>query len=101
MEIDGNLLDRREVEDDLKARMLEIGIPDTMPGETSAITPAEQRALKLKHYLATARRVESWRGLDGSKGLGPFTRYVGSPSKRRPTPTAPTRPNTSRRSAIC
>ena len=82
MEIDGNLLDRQEVEDDLKARMLEIGIPDTMPGETSAITPAEQRALKLKHYLATARRVESWaRGLDGSKGLGPFTRYVWQPVK--------------------
>lgn len=82
MEIDGNLLDRQEVEDDLKARMQVIGIPDSMPGETSAITPAEQRALKLKHYLATARRVESWaRGLDGSKGLGPFTRYVWQPVK--------------------
>lgn len=82
MEVDGNLLDRQDIEDDLKARMQVIGIPDSMPGDTSAITPAEQRALKLKGYLATARRVESWaRGLDGSGALGPFTRYVWQPVK--------------------
>jgi hypothetical protein len=82
MEIDGNLLDLEEVTDDLKARLLAIGIPESMPGDVSAITPAEQRALKLKHYLATARRVESWaQGMDGSEKIGVFRRYVWQPVK--------------------
>ena len=82
MEVDGKLLDLEEVTDDLKARLVAIGIPDSMPGDTSAITPAEQRALKLKHYLATARRVESWaQGMDGSEKIGAFRRYVWQPVK--------------------
>ena len=82
MEIDGDLMDRQDIEDELKAQIQEVGVPDHMPGDTSAITPAEQRALKLKHYLATARRVESWaQGLDGSKKLGPFRKFIWQPIK--------------------
>jgi len=76
-EIDGNLMDREDIEDELVARMQDLGVPDTMPGDTSAITPAEARARKLMHYLATATRVESW-----ADRMGPqFTRYVWNPVK--------------------
>ena len=77
MEIDGDLIDRQEVEDTLFARLEEIGIPDTIPGEGQAVTPAEARRAKLRTFIASARRVESWAGaMDGGEGVGPFRRFV-------------------------
>lgn len=81
MEVDGNLLDREEVQDELKARLDEIGIPDTMPGDLSAITPAETRIAKLKTYLASARRTEGWvEAMDG-KSSGAFRSFIWQPVK--------------------
>lgn len=77
MEIDGDLMDREDVENALFARLEEIGIPDTIPGEGQAVTPAEARRAKLRTFIASARRVESWVGaMDGAVGVGPFRRFV-------------------------
>lgn len=77
MEIDGDLMDREDVENALFARLEKIGIPDTIPGEGQAVTPAEARRAKLRTFIASARRVESWVGaMDGAGGVGPFRRFV-------------------------
>jgi len=77
MEIDGDLMDREDVENALFARLEEIGIPDTIPGEGQAVTPAEALWAKLRTFIASARRVESWVGaMDGAVGVGPFRRFV-------------------------
>jgi hypothetical protein len=81
MEVDGDLMDREEVQDALKARLVEIGIPDTMPGDASAITPAEQRLAKFKTYLASARRTESWVGAMDGADSGVFRSYIWQPVK--------------------
>lgn len=80
-EVDGNLLDREDLADELFDRMQEIGIPDRVPGEGQAVTKAEERGLFLKQGIAFLRRVEQWaEGLDGKYG-GPFLRYVFQPVK--------------------
>ncbi|MBP7638877.1 MAG: hypothetical protein KBA18_13450, partial [Kiritimatiellae bacterium] len=77
MEVDGDLMDREDVENALFARLEEIGIPDTIPGEGQAVTPEEARRAKLRTFVASARRVESWVGsMDGSVSMGPFRRFV-------------------------
>lgn len=82
MEVDGALLDRQDVEDALRGRMMELGAPADLPGKSSAITPAEQRMAKFKTLIAAARRVESWVGsMDGSQQMGPFRRYIFGPVK--------------------
>lgn len=77
MEMDGDLLDRQEVENELIGRMEAIGLPEVVPGEQSAITPGEQAMIKFKSLIAFGRRVESWVGqMDGPQRMGPFRRYV-------------------------
>lgn len=81
MEIDGNLLDREDLEDELVARMTDIGIPDEIPGERSTITDKQERGIKLQFAKAILSRVEQWaERLDGQFG-GPFLRYVFQPVK--------------------
>lgn len=81
MEIDGNLLDREDLEDELLARMTDIGIPDEIPGERSAITGRQEAGLKLQFAKSILSRVEQWaERLDGKFG-GPFLRYVFQPVK--------------------
>lgn len=80
-EVDGDLLDRDDLADELFARMEAIGIPNRVPGEGQAVTKAEERGLFLKQGIAFLRRVEQWaEGLDGEYG-GPFLRYVFQPVK--------------------
>ena len=77
MEVDGNLLDMEDAEAELQARMQEIGVPDTMPGDFGAVTKAEERVRKLQGVRALLRRVEQW-----AQGMGkPFTRLVFQPVK--------------------
>jgi hypothetical protein len=81
MEVDGNLMDREALADDLVARMQEKGIPDTVPGERGAITPGEEAGIKLQFAKAILSRVEQWaERMDGKFG-GPFLRYVFQPVK--------------------
>lgn len=82
MEIDGDLMDREDVAEQLQNRMQEIGLPSQMPGETSAVTPDEERSMKIASVKAIMRRVESWVDmLDGQNKLGPFRRYLWTPIK--------------------
>lgn len=77
MEVDGNLLDREDVQAQLREDMEAKGIPDSMPGDTSAITPKEQALRKLMVFRAAATRVENW-----AQGMGAkFTAYVFQPIK--------------------
>lgn len=82
MEIDGNLMDREDIAEKLVERMGEIGVPETAPGDNSAITPEEERALHIASAKAIGRRVESWVDLkDGSNKMGAFRRYIWTPIK--------------------
>lgn len=82
MEIDGDLMDREDVAEQLQARMAEVGLPSSMPGEVSAVTPDEERAMRIASVKAVMRRVESWVDMmDGSNKLGVFRRYLWTPIK--------------------
>ena len=77
MEVDGNLLDIEDAETELQDRMQEIGVPDTMPGDTGAVTPREELARKLQYAGSILRRVEQW-----AQGMGSaFTKLVFQPVK--------------------
>ena len=82
MEIDGDLMDREDVAEQLQARMVEVGLPSSMPGEVSAVTPDEERSMRIASVKAVMRRVESWVDmLDGSNKMGVFRRYLWTPIK--------------------
>lgn len=82
MEIDGDLMDREDVAEQLQARMVEVGLPSSMPGEVSAVTPDEERSMRIASVKAVMRRVESWVDMmDGSNKLGVFRRYLWTPIK--------------------
>jgi len=81
LEIDGNLLDREEVIAELDAKLEEIGVPDVIPGEKSAITPMEKAKSSLQYAGAILRRVEQWAEAKDGKFGGPFLRYVFQPVK--------------------
>lgn len=81
LEVGGNLLDREEVVAELDAKLEEIGVPEVIPGEKSAITPMEKAKSSLQYAGAILRRVEQWaEAKDGAFG-GPFLRYVFQPVK--------------------
>lgn len=82
IEIDGKMVDRAVVQGELQARLVAIGIPERVAGEGQAVTDAERRLSRLQTLGAALRRVESWAGAkDGSKGIGPFRRYIFQPVK--------------------
>jgi GNAT superfamily N-acetyltransferase len=77
MEVDGDLLDRQDIQDQLVERLEEIGVPAEAPGAKHAITPGEVALSKLQSLRASLRRVEAWAGAkDGSNEMGPFRRFV-------------------------
>jgi hypothetical protein len=78
MEVDGDLLDREDIQDQLRARLEEIGIPETAPGEGRAITPGEVNLSKLQSLRAALRRVEAWTDAKDGAGtkMGPFRRFI-------------------------
>jgi len=82
IEIDGKKVALETAQNAIGARLNEIGVPDTMPGETSAMTPGEKWLARLKSFKAAATRVESWvGGLDGNVPIGPLRKYVWQPVK--------------------
>jgi hypothetical protein len=77
MEVDGDLLDRQDIQNQLRARLEEIGVPDRVPGEGHAITPGEVLLSKFQGIRASLRRIESWVGTkDGDTPMGPFRKFV-------------------------
>lgn len=78
MEVDGNLIDMQDAEDELQGRMQAIGVPDSIPGESSAITPSEKAKRTLQFAGSLLRRTEQW-----AEGMGKeFTRLVFQPIKQ-------------------
>jgi hypothetical protein len=84
MEVDGDLLDREEIQNQLRARLEQIGIPETAPGEGHAITPGEVNLSKLQSLRAALRRVEAWADAkDGApRRQGPVPEEVSRPARR-------------------
>lgn len=84
MEVDGDLLDRQEIQEALAARLEEIGVPAEGPGAQHAITPGEVALSKFQSLRAALRRVEAWAGAkDGDTPMGPFRRFVWNTIKDR------------------
>ncbi|RUR69078.1 hypothetical protein EJP67_18635 [Variovorax guangxiensis] len=82
VEIDGQLLERSAIQNDLVTRLHEIGVPARVPGEGQAVTNAERNLTRLQTLQAALRRVESWVGVkDGTQAMGPFRRYIWQPVK--------------------
>lgn len=76
MEVDGKRLDIEDAAAMLGQRMQEIGVPAEVPGEKSAITPAQSAMRSLQYAGAMLRRVEQWAEAKDGKWGGPFTRLV-------------------------
>jgi hypothetical protein len=77
-EVAGDRMDIQEQADELHARMVVLGIPDTVPGEKGAPTPREKAGKVLQFFASALRRAEQW-----AEGMGPeFTKYIYSPIKR-------------------
>lgn len=82
MEIDGDLLDREDVQQELSNRLAAIGIPAVAPGEGRAITAGETLRASLQSARAALRRVEFWADAkDGSTPMGPFRKFIWTPVK--------------------
>lgn len=80
VEIDGQLVDRDTVKQALGARLQELGVPETVPGEGHAVTESEKTVRYLMGVRAALRRVESWVGrMDSSKIDGAFRKYLFTP----------------------
>ena len=78
--IDGQAMQLEQVVGELKGRLDEIGIPETMPGETEAPTQRDFMARGLNTGKALLRRVEHWaNATDGPSGTGAFTKYIWRP----------------------
>lgn len=81
-EVDGDLIDRQEIQETLRDRMQEIGIPETVPGDTHAITKGEVFLSRIQSMKAALRRVEAWADLkDGDAKMGPFRKFIWTPIK--------------------
>jgi len=80
MEIDGEMMDRAELAEELAAELALRPAP-AAPGVTSAPTEADQRRIGFSSAKAALRRVESWvDGMDGGK-MGVFRKYIWQPVK--------------------
>lgn len=80
VEIDGQLVDRDEIAATLTARLNELGVPSTAPGEGRAITEGEKRVRYVQGARAALRRVEHWVDrMDGGKITGAFRTYLWNP----------------------
>lgn len=76
IEIDGKLMDLQEAQDALAARVDELGVPDRIPGEGQAVTPAEKRLNMLQTFIAASTRVESWITAKDGGPTGVFRKYI-------------------------
>jgi GGDEF domain-containing protein len=80
IEIDGKIMNRDEVIDELNARMEELGLPANQVGKATAITKWEKFNAALVGMRAATTRVEAWvDAMDGGKSTGVFRRYIWNP----------------------
>ena len=80
IEIDGQLIDRQQVAQQLVERLETLGVPRKAPGEGQAVTESEKRLRYLQGARAALRRVEHWVDrMDGGKISGGFRRFLFQP----------------------
>ncbi|MBV5338144.1 MAG: hypothetical protein J0665_01105 [Deltaproteobacteria bacterium] len=80
IEIDGKIMNRDEVIDELNARMEELGLPVNQAGKAKAITKWEKFNAALVGMRAATTRAEAWvDAMDGGKPTGVFRRYIWNP----------------------
>lgn len=80
VEVDGKLIDRQQIAQELTGRLEELGVPDEVPGEGKAVTEGEKRVRYLMGLRAALRRVESWADrMDGGNITGGFRRFIFQP----------------------
>lgn len=79
IEIDGKLITLHEAQQAIYDRLDAIGIPDRVPGEGSAVTPAEKRGILFDRFVGALRRVEAWVGAKDGTLTGPFRQYMWNP----------------------
>ena len=77
--IDGRRMEVKAAVEDLYGRLDDIGIPDTVPGDRSALTPKEKAGRLIHGSLAMLTRVEHWASYMDGGDNGPFTRYIWRP----------------------
>ena len=79
--IDGEMVSLDQAVGELDARMDEIGVPKTLPGETQAVTNKDRAVRHINSMKAILRRVEHWaNATDGANNAGgPFTKYIWRP----------------------
>lgn len=80
VEIDGKMVDRDLVVNALSERLDELGVPESVPGQTHAVTETEKAKRILQSFRASLRRVESWVSrMDSGITRGVFRRYLFNP----------------------
>ncbi len=80
VEIDGKMMDREQVTNELNSRIEELGIPDDQPGVTQAPNKKDRARRVIQGFRAAVRRVEAWVDrMDSGKIKGSFRRYVFTP----------------------
>lgn len=80
VEIDGQLVAREQITEQLVGRLEALGVPETVPGEDRAPTEGDKRMRYLMGARAAMRRVEAWVDrMDGGKITGAFRRFVWTP----------------------
>ena len=82
IENEGQQISLDVVLDGLNQRLEEIGVPETMPGDTEAPGRKARAARTINTTKAMLRRVEHWAdSMDGEAGYGLFTKYIWRPVK--------------------
>jgi hypothetical protein len=80
IEIDGKMLDRKEVVSQLTARIKELDTGKARAGYDKAMSDWDKRKIMLMGARAALRRVESWcDAMDGGKPDGVFRTYIWNP----------------------
>jgi len=80
IEIDGQLMDRKEVVGMLDSRIRSLIKPGERAGYTKAMTKWDEAKIKLMGVRASLRRVESWvDAMDGGNPAGPFRTFIWNP----------------------
>jgi hypothetical protein len=80
VEINGKMMAREEVVNQLSERLDALGMPLTVPGEGKAVTEADKRKRSIQGLRASLRRVEHWVGrMDSGNYRGVFRNFIFTP----------------------
>lgn len=85
IEIDGQKMDRLEVQKALGARLAELTPAGPKAGYHEAVTPWERTKVGLLGFKAAGRRVESWVTAMDNGAEGPFRRFLWNPIREAAT----------------